>query len=240
MKKCPISRDELYNEYFSYGIKKLCEKYFVSKQTLWRWLDENNISRIKRKYKRKDLTNMKFGYLTVIRYCHWSEFNTRKDKTMWLCKCECGKERLVDSYSLTHNKIISCGCKNYEALYSGVGDLSGTYYNACKKGARLRNLDFNVSIDFLWDLYLKQNKKCALSGLDIVLEKQYKNNHKNQTASLDRIDSSKGYVEDNVQWVHRDLNFLKNNRNEKYLYDICLKIVNNLGEKYGKNCKAKC
>lgn len=29
------------------------------------------------------------------------------------------------------------------------------------------------------------------------------------TASLDRIDSSKGYVEGNVHWVHKDINIMK-------------------------------
>lgn len=234
-KKCPVDEKQLYNEYINLGIKGLCVKYMVTKATIWKWLKKYNIQRIGRIYSREDLSGKKFGYLTAIRYCHWKEFNTSKSKTMWLCECECGKFRLVDSYDLTHNKIISCGCKNGERLYSGIGDLSGTYYNACKKGALQRNLEFSVSKEFLWNLFLKQNKKCALTDLDIQLQKHYKLDYQNQTASLDRIDSSKGYIEGNVQWVHRDVNFLKGNRNEEYLYDICLKICNKLGEKYGKN-----
>ena len=29
------------------------------------------------------------------------------------------------------------------------------------------------------------------------------------TASLDRIDSTKGYVRGNIQWVHKDINWFK-------------------------------
>jgi len=42
-----------------------------------------------------------------------------------------------------------------------------------------------------------------------------------QTASLDRIDSSKGYVLDNVQWVHKRVNFLKRDYSEKELLFWC-------------------
>lgn len=234
-KKCPIDERQLYDEYIDLGIKGLCIKYMVAKQTVWKWLKQHNIQRVGRIYTREDLSGRQFGYLKVIRGCHWKEFNTPKSKTMWLCECECGKIRLVDSYDLTHNKIVSCGCKNGEGLYGGVGDLSGAYYHSCKRGAFCRNLEFSVSKEFLWNLFLQQNKKCALTGLDIQLQKHYKLDHHKQTASLDRIDSSKGYIEGNVQWVHRDINFLKGNRNEQYLYDICLKICNKLGEKYGEN-----
>ena len=50
-------------------------------------------------------------------------------------------------------------------------------------------------------MFLKQNKKCALTGLDIwfgISTKEKTHGKKEQTASLDRIDSSKGYTKDNV------------------------------------------
>lgn len=36
--------------------------------------------------------------------------------------------------------------------------------------------------------------------------------------SLDRINNDKGYVRDNVQWVHKDINFMKGKlTNETFL-----------------------
>lgn len=235
IKNINIDRTTLLNEYLTLGIKGLSIKYHICRQTVRKLLQEYNIERIGRVYKRKDLTNMRFGNLTAIRYCHWSEFNTNKSKTMWLCKCDCGNERLVDSYDLTSKNIISCGCKNGEKLFNGVGNLSGTYYNAIRKGAEIRNLKFDVSKEYLWNLFLKQCGKCALTGDDIHLEKKYHKNHFSQTASLDRIDSSQGYIEGNVQWVSREVNFFKNNKNEKDLYNLCKKIYMKLGEKYENN-----
>lgn len=41
---------------------------------------------------------------------------------------------------------------------------------------------------------------------------------------LDRIDSSKGYIEGNVQWVHKDVNMMKQNYSQKYFIEMCKKI----------------
>lgn len=48
----------------------------------------------------------------------------------------------------------------------------------------------NIDIKFAWELYVKQEKKCALSGLPIVFAISNKKSSET-TASLDRIDSSK-------------------------------------------------
>lgn len=65
----------------------------------------------------------------------------------------------------------------------------------------------------------------ALSGLKIELSI----NRKNQTASLDRIDSSKGYIEGNVQWLHKDINQMKINFNQKDFIKYCKLIAKNNG-----------
>ena len=48
-----------------------------------------------------------------------------------------------------------------------------------------------------------------------------------QTASLDRIDSTKGYIEGNVQWVDKIVNAMKWNIPEKYFIEICKTIAKN-------------
>ncbi|MCZ2224271.1 MAG: hypothetical protein LC122_11665 [Chitinophagales bacterium] len=76
-----------------------------------------------------------------------------------------------------------------------------------------------------YDLLVKQNFKCALSGLDIIVAKTYKDFMLNKTtASLDRIDSNGNYAIDNIQWVHKDINFIKQNFNQKYFIELCKKI----------------
>lgn len=55
-----------------------------------------------------------------------------------------------------------------------------------------------------------------LSGVALVFSRTRKNE---TTASLDRINSSIGYIEGNVQWVHKDVNKMKMAMVEdKFLY----------------------
>lgn len=52
------------------------------------------------------------------------------------------------------------------------------------------------------------------------------------TASLDRIDSSRGYVEGNVQWVHKDVNFMKQALSQERFVELCTLVA----EKARKLC----
>jgi hypothetical protein len=51
-------------------------------------------------------------------------------------------------------------------------------------------------------------------------------NKKERTASLDRIDSSFGYIEGNVQWVHKDINIIKLDYDQDYFIKICSAVCN--------------
>lgn len=46
-----------------------------------------------------------------------------------------------------------------------------------------------------------------------------------QTASLDRIDSTKGYIKDNIQWIHKDIQRLKLNFSQTKLIELCQLII---------------
>ena len=87
-------------------------------------------------------------------------------------------------------------------------------------------------MEYLWNLFLEQNKKCALSGLELILNPRW-SHQKNgrmenvQTASLDRIDNTKGYILGNVQWVHKQVNFMKGSLSENKFIEYCNLIVKN-------------
>lgn len=68
----------------------------------------------------------------------------------------------------------------------------------------------------MWDLLQKQEYKCALSGLPIKFI-----NSTNKTASLDRINSDKGYTIDNIQWVHKKINHMKMEMNQQEFIETC-------------------
>lgn len=51
----------------------------------------------------------KFGRLTVIGTC-----KNQKNHTLYLCKCECGKEKKAYSFNLVKGQTQSCGCLQKE------------------------------------------------------------------------------------------------------------------------------
>lgn len=53
-----------------------------------------------------DLTGQKFGKLTVIKRAE----NNKDGRSMWFCKCDCGKECIVRGKSLRNRHTRSCGC----------------------------------------------------------------------------------------------------------------------------------
>ena len=53
-----------------------------------------------------DLTNQKFGLLTAI-----ERVPSKKGNTYWKCKCDCGKETIVQTGHLRNGSIKSCGCQ---------------------------------------------------------------------------------------------------------------------------------
>lgn len=92
-----------------------------------------------------------------------------------------------------------------------------TWFNKIKNSAELRNISFNISIEEVFDLYNKQDKRCSLSGIEII----WANFGQKHTASLDRIDSKLGYEYNNVQIVHKDINFMKQSYSQDYFIAMC-------------------
>jgi hypothetical protein len=92
------------------------------------------------------------------------------------------------------------------------------------KGRR-KEVELNISKEYGWDLFLKQSRKCALTGIELKFPRASKD--RDYTASLDRIDSAIGYVEGNVQWVHKDINMMKRIYSQDYFIRMCKLVANN-------------
>lgn len=142
---------------------------------------------------------------------------------MWRCKCECGKEKILPTRHL--GKQISCGCAQYQGTYTGVGEITGTLYSHMVTAAKRRGIIFTVSIERLWKLFLEQERKCPFSGL--LLDFGKGKHGRNRTASLDRIDSNKDYIEGNIHWVHRRINVMKQDMTTEQFISLCNLVSNN-------------
>lgn len=181
-----------------------------------------------------------YGYLKVVDIIR-DEKSTKKHPWRAMCECSnCGKTNVnVDPQALLRGRTTSCGCRRdqYQKLtgvnsvqYKGCGELNGHYWGTIKRRAERRGYNIGLTIEYAWDLYLKQDRKCALSGLPIDFAISNKKSSET-SASLDRIDSSKGYVEGNVQWVHKHVNIMKNVYEQEYFIYLC----NLISKQNGKN-----
>ena len=157
-----------------------------------------------------DLSERRFGNLVVVSIA--PKHLWKSPSSYWICNCDCGKRTIVKCTHLTGHSVKSCGClskktKHSHPRWKGYEDISGRVFNRIKHCAKKRKISFNITIQQIWDLFLKQDKICALTGLPLTFPSRDKTF--DGTASLDRIDSNKGYVGGNIQWVHKDVNFMK-------------------------------
>lgn len=182
--------------------------------------------------KNKDLVGTKFNRLLIKELELTTQLVGTKRRQFVLCLCDCGKECTKRLDGVKSGRVISCGCAvtdkgrfmegNLNPAFAGEGEFSASKFADIKRNASRRKIQFNVTIEFCWQLFLDQDRKCNLSGVDLYFGPY---SHPLKTnASLDRIDSSKGYIAGNVQWVHKDVNLMKRAFDQKYFLEMCRKI----------------
>ena len=65
-----------------------------------------------------DLSGKRFGRWEVLRRSGRSQAL----QPQWLCRCDCGKEKVVAGQSLRYGRSQSCGCLHRELLQSARND----------------------------------------------------------------------------------------------------------------------
>jgi len=170
---------------------------------------------------RLNLLGQTFGDLIVI-----EESEVKNQQSQWLCQCTCGNKKIIRGPSLTQGNSTSCGrCGKYAHNRRGYEEISGAYWTHIKHNCKLRNTILYITEQEAWDVFLKQSRKCAISGIDLHFARNYMKNNKLQTASLDRIDSDGEYVIGNVQWVHKIVNIMKNVLSDGEFINWCVVIA---------------
>jgi hypothetical protein len=112
--------------------------------------------------------------------------------------------------------------------YTGYEEIQGAYFSGLKYAARRRNLVFDLKIEDAWNLFVQQDRKCAITKLELTFAKNNADHRTgNYTASIDRIDNSGGYTIDNVQWVHKRVNIMKGNMSMDEFLTLCSAVVTN-------------
>lgn len=163
--------------------------------------------------KLRDLTGKRFGRWTVISYFDKNKWGVHR----WLCRCDCGNERVLTGISLNAGQTTSCGCYKREVHtkhgYLAKGVHSKLYSSwQCMK-ARCLNPNHKrykryggrgISICETW-LNFSCFKDWALS------------NGYEEGLTIERVDVNGDYCPENCTWITNEAQQTNTSRSIKYL-----------------------
>jgi len=119
----------------------------------------------------------------------------------------------------------------YSPHWKGCGAITGTRFHLIRINATSRGIKFRLTCAQLWQKFIEQRGRCAITGLPLV--PHTKNADTQWNASLDRIDSKGSYTLDNVWWVDLRINLLKRELPLEEILERCRRVARHKKTKCG-------
>ena len=151
-------------------------------QNIW---EEKNLTELRKKFE----SNGEFVECDITINTNISNKNEHltgiTNKKIWKRQCPiCNKELIYSGqssfcrarkYNSSCSRCPQIGTKNHRygkrkdeiSSWKGYMEIGGAYWSRVIFNAKKRNLVLEVSLEDIWDKFIKQNKKCALSGVDL-------------------------------------------------------------------------
>jgi len=151
----------------------------------------------------KDLGGLCFGQLKVLCYAGIKQYASGRKRTLWCCRCLCGKEKVVESTSLYTGNTKSCGCLQLK---------KATKHGHCSKGhISPEHAAWNTMLHRCGPMAKGELRKHYYErGIRVrVRWKKFKNFLADMGLrpgpgySLNRIDNDGGYSKSNCNWSTR-------------------------------------
>ena len=180
----------------------------------------------------EDLTGKKFGRWTVIRLERTEAVKSKRQTTNfrhWLCVCDCGTYKTVRGPALRkgHSKSCGCLCAEVRSSYTKSKKLSkeGTPFRrllaSYKNSAKKRNILWELNDDTFKAL---TQLPCYFTGRkpSSVMRTSFEEYVYN---GVDRLDSNKGYTQENCVPCCGEVNIMKNTLSKDNFIDLCKMIA---------------
>lgn len=137
-------------------------------------------------------------------------------RTHYLCKCDCGKDKIISWSSLRTGRAKSCGCKNSGILLSRIQKPEGEaafnqLFATYKCSAKSRGLEFNLDKERFKEITKQNCEYCGIPPFRSIINRFANMNGTYIYNGIDRVDSSKGYIEGNIVPCCRNCNVMKMN-----------------------------
>lgn len=181
-----------------------------------------------------DLTGKTFGRLTVVGFSEKREIGNSRFKYYWICKCECGNEKIVCGEYLRNGTTSSCGCLHKEILSSmrkkhGLSNKCGRLYPLwksikyrcfCKNAKEYKNYGGRgITMCDEW-------KDDFVSFYNWAIENGYKEEKTSKginILTIDRIDVNGNYEPNNCRFItnKEQANNKRNSMTNEEKYIIC-------------------
>lgn len=193
-----------------------------------------DLFKIERKYKLGDIhpeTGMIFGHYTGYHKSgeQWYTPETyfkRMDRLKKYRETDKFKEYSKSWYQKNKNKISENNIDYYKNKKQ-ISPLSFIYRNTLQslksRKKKNKNIEFDITREFLNELWDTQNGKCYYTGIEMIIIKEGKHP---QHPSLDRINSDKGYTKDNVVLCCQSINFAKHSYSKEEFINF-LNLIKN-------------
>lgn len=176
-----------------------------------------------------DLTGAKFERLTVIKRVA----NDKDNRAVWLCKCECGKEKSVRGKDLRRGQVKSCGCWSKEKRIEARRKHGSSETRLYSIWSDMKKRCYNENSSSYKNYGARGIKLCDewVANFDLFEKWSLKNGYEDEL-TIDRIDNNEDYKPSNCRWVTRKVQ-CNNRRNTVYvnIYGEDL-TISEVAEKY--------
>ena len=146
-----------------------------------------------------DRVGKKYGRWLVTAFAGFNS-EVKPRRSMWVCICECGTERTMNSQTLTDGASYSCGCFQREAASKANKTHGGSYTRLYKQWTAMKGRCLNPN-DKQYHLYGGRGISVCQEWIDSFDAFSKYVGKKPQGTSLDRINNDQGYKPGNVRWA---------------------------------------